>query len=180
MFFKYIKYTREQLEFTTLEFRGGSDDFVIVNNFSTKDVVSIKSADALKIDALIAEQLCPCVEITLSDFKNIIQDTKQYERAVITRDSEIYEGFLADIYGKDINAAIQNLLDAKAQELRYDNIMSVRSYAGFVSPFQTEAQTIAVWAADCWVKAGEIEAAVLAGTRPMPTVAEVLAEMPVL
>lgn len=80
----------------------------------------------------------------------------------------------------EINKALQTMLDTKAQELRYDNMMSVRSYAGFVSPFQAEAQVLAVWAASCWIKAGEIEAAVLAGARVMPSVAEVLAEMPTL
>ena len=78
----------------------------------------------------------------------------------------------------NMNNAIQNLLDTKAQEYRYDNMMSVRSYAGFENPFQVEAQGMAIWASSCWVKAGEIEADVLAGNRAMPTVEEVLLEMP--
>ncbi|MCW8932177.1 MAG: hypothetical protein OQL19_18330 [Gammaproteobacteria bacterium] len=78
----------------------------------------------------------------------------------------------------EINNAIQNLLDTTAQSLRYDNMMSVRSYAGYVNPFQEEAQTLAVWASECWVVAGQIEADVIAGTRPMPTVDEVLSELP--
>ena len=80
---------------------------------------------------------------------------------------------------RDINNAIQNHLDTKAQEFRYDNMMSARSYAGYTNPFQTEAQSLAVWASECWVKAGEIEADVKAGNRPMPSVDEVLAELPV-
>ena len=80
---------------------------------------------------------------------------------------------------RNISIAIQKSLDAKAQELRYDNIMSARSYAGYVNPFQPEALALANWSADCWVKAGEIEAAVRAGSRSMPTVGEALSEMPV-
>lgn len=57
-------------------------------------------------------------------------------------------------------------------------MMSARSYAGYTNPFQTEAQKLAVWASDCWVVAGTIEADVKAGLRPMPTVAEVIAELP--
>lgn len=79
----------------------------------------------------------------------------------------------------EMNSAIQSLLDMKAQEFRYDNMVSARSYAGYENPFQAEAQSLAVWASSCWVKAGEIEAEVIAGTRAMPTVEEVLAEMPV-
>ena len=79
----------------------------------------------------------------------------------------------------EINNAIQNHLDSKAQEFRYDNMMSARSYTGYTNPFQAEAQELAVWASECWVTAGQIEADVLSGTRPMPTADEVLAELPI-
>lgn len=78
----------------------------------------------------------------------------------------------------EISNAIQSMLDTKARELRYDNILSARSYAGYPNPYQTEAQSLAVWASDCWVKAGQIEAEVLAGTRALPKAEEALAEMP--
>lgn len=74
----------------------------------------------------------------------------------------------------EITSAIQNMLDTKAQSLRYDNMMSARSYAGFTNPFKAEAQALSVWCANCWIKAGELEAL---GT-PM-TVEEVLAQMPI-
>ena len=73
-----------------------------------------------------------------------------------------------------ITSAIQEMLDTKAQSLRYDNMMSARSYAGYVNPFQSEAQALAVWCAECWKKAGELEA-----TGNVYTVEEVLAQMPV-
>lgn len=76
-----------------------------------------------------------------------------------------------------ITKAIQAMLDARALSLRYDSIMSARSYAGFVNPFQQEALRLAEWAAACWVRAGEIQAEVDAGTRAEPTVDEVLAEL---
>ena len=78
-----------------------------------------------------------------------------------------------------INNAIQNHLDTKAQEFRYDNMMSARSYAGYANPFQAEAQALATWCADCWATAGTIQADVEAGNRDMPTVDEVLSELPV-
>jgi hypothetical protein len=78
-----------------------------------------------------------------------------------------------------MNKAIQQHLDNKAKELRYDNMMSTRSYTGYENPYQDEAQKLAVWCSDCWAKAGEIEADVLAGNREMPTVDELIAELPV-
>ena len=80
----------------------------------------------------------------------------------------------------EISNAIQKMLDDKAKEYRYDNIMSVRSYAGYANSFQTEAQVLAIWAADCWAKAGEIEQDVITGKRQLPTVNEILAEMPTI
>jgi len=79
----------------------------------------------------------------------------------------------------DINNAIQNHLDTKAQEFRYDNMMSARSYAGYTNPYQEEAQALATWCADCWATAGTIQADIEAGNRTMPTTDEVLAELPV-
>ena len=86
--------------------------------------------------------------------------------------------FLLQKKKKELDKAIQKTLDQKAQELRYDNIMSARSYAGYENPFQAEAQKLALWASNCWVKAAEIEVVVKAGKREMPTIDEVLAELP--
>ncbi|HET8686968.1 MAG TPA: hypothetical protein VFM18_09935 [Methanosarcina sp.] len=78
-----------------------------------------------------------------------------------------------------ISNAIQSMLDTKAQSLRYDSILSARSYAGYVNPFQTEALKLADWAANCWATAGSIEAQVNAGTMLMPTVDQALTMMPI-
>lgn len=74
----------------------------------------------------------------------------------------------------EIAGTIQAMLDNKAKELRYDNMMSVRSYAGYENPFQAEAQALAVWCATVWQKAGELEA-----LGKVMTVEEVLAQLPV-
>ena len=85
--------------------------------------------------------------------------------------------------------AVQNLVDSKAREFRWDDIKSARAGAGV--PLEgtesvaevaiyTEAVKLAKWDRAVWAKAGEIEAAVLAGTREIPTVEELLAELPVM
>lgn len=76
-----------------------------------------------------------------------------------------------------ISNAISKKLDDLAVSLRYDSILSARSYAGYPNPFQAEALKLADYAAACWVKAGEIELSVINGA-PLPTVEEALAQMP--
>ena len=85
--------------------------------------------------------------------------------------------------------AVQTLVDNKAREFRWDDIKSARAGAGVPLEgtesvaeitIHTEAVKLAKWDRAVWAKAGEIEAAVLAGTRVIPTVEELLAELPVL
>lgn len=78
-----------------------------------------------------------------------------------------------------ISGAIQNHLDTKAQSLRYDNINAIGKYVGYINDFQAEAEALGAWASSCWKVAGQIEADVQSGVRAMPTVDEVLAELPV-
>lgn len=75
--------------------------------------------------------------------------------------------------------AIQQHLDDKAKELRYDNINSIAKYLGYENPFKLECEKLGLWCANCWVVAAQIEADVLAGTRTAPTIEEVIAELPV-
>ena len=77
--------------------------------------------------------------------------------------------------------AIQRYLDAFAQTRNYDGIMSAATYATSTMPkFKTEGQ-YAVEARDAtWAKGYEILGEVLAGQRPMPTIGEVIAELPPL
>lgn len=78
-------------------------------------------------------------------------------------------------------AAIQGHLDSFAQTRNYDGIMSAATYATSTIPkFAAEGQ-YAVEARDAtWTKGYEILDAVLSGQRPMPTIDEVIAELPPL
>ena len=81
----------------------------------------------------------------------------------------------------EFTGAIQARLDAFAQTRGYDGILSAATYATSTIPqFAAEGQ-YAVEARDTtWAKGYEILNAVLAGQRPMPTLEEVFAELPVL
>lgn len=78
-------------------------------------------------------------------------------------------------------AAVQKHLDDFARTRGYDGILSAATYAtSQVQKFKDEGQ-YAVEARDAtWAKCYEILAAVEAGSRPMPTLDELLAELPVL
>ena len=78
-------------------------------------------------------------------------------------------------------AAVQKHLDDFARTRGYDGIMSAATYATSTVPkFKAEGQ-YAVEARDAtWAKCYEVLDAVQAGTRPMPTLEELLDELQVL
>lgn len=78
-------------------------------------------------------------------------------------------------------AGVQQHLDNFARTRNYDGILSAATYATSQVPkFKAEGQ-YAVEARDAtWVKCYEILAAVEGGTRPMPTLEELISELPVL
>lgn len=78
-------------------------------------------------------------------------------------------------------AGVQQHLDTFARTRNYDDILSAATYATSQVPkFKAEGQ-YAVEARDTtWAKCYEILAAVEVGSRPMPTLDELLAELPVL
>ena len=73
--------------------------------------------------------------------------------------------------------AVQNMLDNAAKAKNYDSILSACSYAAYPNPFQAEGQEFVAWRGAVWAKCYEILAEVEAGTRPAPTVPELLAEI---
>lgn len=77
--------------------------------------------------------------------------------------------------------SFQGYLDGFARTRNYDGIMSAATYATSTVPkFRAEGQ-YAVEARDVtWAKGYEILDAVLSGQRPMPTIEEVIAELPLL
>ena len=77
--------------------------------------------------------------------------------------------------------AVQHVLDTKAQELLYDNCLSVCSYIDTgVAKFDAEGRAFRAWRSAVWAKGYEILAQVQAGQRAIPTEAELIAELPQL
>jgi hypothetical protein len=77
--------------------------------------------------------------------------------------------------------AIQAYLDTEAQAHFYDGILSLCSYATSTNTkFGPEGQAGVVWRDACWATGYAIMAAVEAQTRTIPTIEELLAEMPAM
>lgn len=76
---------------------------------------------------------------------------------------------------------VQELLDNKAKELNYDNGFALASYATSTIPkFRNEATKFVAWRDSMWAKCYEINDQYLSGTIPMPTVEDVMNELPEL
>lgn len=77
-----------------------------------------------------------------------------------------------------IREALQSAIDVKAKALGFSNGNSLMLYAGFTNPFQSLAQTFAVWEAEVWYAAEQYKLEVLAGNLPMLSPEQSVAAMP--
>ena len=78
---------------------------------------------------------------------------------------------------KELEAAVQNMMDSAAKAKGYDSILSACTYAAYPNQFQADGQEFVAWRGAVWAKCYEILGEVEAGTRPAPTVSELLAEI---
>lgn len=77
-------------------------------------------------------------------------------------------------------AALEALYDTTAQSRKYDNRLTCALRAGYAGPFQSEGTTFAVWMDTCNAYAYQVMREVLLATRPLPTVEELISELPEL
>lgn len=78
-----------------------------------------------------------------------------------------------------MTVAIQLYLDSTAKTRGYDGILSACSYATDINPpFALEAQACVEFRSAVWRRAYGILAEVNAGTRPIPTVSELIGLLP--
>lgn len=87
---------------------------------------------------------------------------------------------LADIQAR-VGSLIQSWIDGVCTGgvPYFRDIFSARGYVGDPNPaYHARAVALRDWSSSVWTTLDEIQADVLAGTRPMPTEAELLAELP--
>ena len=85
----------------------------------------------------------------------------------------------------DYDIAIERHLDAEAEAAGYydplnriPNIDRACSYAAFPNPYMEESQTFVSWRAKVWAHVFQVKLDVDNGTRPQPTIEELIAELP--
>lgn len=74
--------------------------------------------------------------------------------------------------------AMEKHYDACAHRKNYDNRTTCALRAGYAGPFQAEGTTFAIWMDTCNVYGYQQVAAVLAGQRTMPTIEQLVSELP--
>lgn len=81
----------------------------------------------------------------------------------------------------EIVVAVQSHMDTTAQTRNYDNIHTLASYENSLDvTFKAEGTAGRIWRDEVWVSCRQILSDVQTGTRPMPTVAEVISELPII
>jgi len=79
----------------------------------------------------------------------------------------------------DFRTAIRNHVDAVAQAKNYDNAWSLGTYASSTIPeWAEQAQTFVAWRDQVWLFALAELAEIQAGTKPVPTIADLVASLP--
>ena len=80
---------------------------------------------------------------------------------------------------KMLTDGVQAYMDKKAQERRYDDIFTAISYVNSSDPvFAAEASALLLWRDQVWRLCYTMLDEVKAGVRPIPSVTELLAELP--
>jgi hypothetical protein len=80
-----------------------------------------------------------------------------------------------------LSSVVQNHLDSQARAMGYDSIFTAVTYAdeASVPKFQMEGTALREWRSLVWGAANAILAAVKAGSREVPSAAQLIAELPV-
>jgi hypothetical protein len=101
------------------------------------------------------------------------QDDAPYVVYTRKNDEQIQQIML----GKFITA-MEAHYDSVARDKKYDNRLTCALRAGYAGPFQLEGQAFAIWMDNCNAYGYLEMAKVLNGTRQMPTVEQLISELP--
>ena len=100
----------------------------------------------------------------------------------VTKSYDVAEIPLEELQAKEaklVETTIQKILDDSSISRGYDNIVSECSYATSTGAFGTEAQKTVNWRDAVWTYVFTVQADVMAGTMPKPTLEELVAGLPI-
>jgi len=107
--------------------------------------------------------------------RDMFQDTEDKTKA--EQEAEYMSAKILQVV-KGIEQAVQSSINTKCVELGYDNENSIAKYLVVGNPFYDECRSISLWIGAVWVYVNQVKNDVEGGTRSMPTVEELLAELP--
>jgi hypothetical protein len=122
---------------------------------------------------------------TLNQMPSTIPGVKLSNLQSATKEQLLKHGITTEEYtppeptpeelAKACEAAIQDMLDAKANELEYESIHTANGWVGELP----ECDILKAWGGECWIKSKAIRDAIMAGERTMPESVEAfMAEIP--
>lgn len=79
---------------------------------------------------------------------------------------------------REFDYAVEAHLRDEAIAAGYTNIERACMYAAAVNPYQAESQSFVSWAGNVWAYCRQELAKVQAGTRPTPTIEQIISELP--
>ena len=147
----------------------------------------------LPVDSKVRAWAVPTEYRANGYFVSVLQPGQTPERPACGNEGTVFVGELeyeADLTAQqqqealrikaEMEAGIDQYIDSVAQAKGYDNRMTCMARASFTGPFQAEGIAFGQWMDSCYLVAFQIMAEVQAGTRPMPTLDEVIAEFPAM
>jgi hypothetical protein len=122
------------------------------------------------------------VEIRRDSFvdKNLFLQREKYNASLLLFWNENTLAVVFDV-PMELLAAVQQHLDATVRTRGYDSMLSCCSYVSSTDPtFSAEALDAAAWRDAVWRYCYDAQDDYTAGTRPVPTPDELIAELPAL
>ena len=122
-------------------------------------------------------------KIVISEIPELINGVWTIKQTVVNKTEEEINEYLAkkvqDIAEK-MEQGIENHINETVKSRGYNSQDSIAKYLVSGNPFYDECTAISLWIGSVWVYSHQVQADVMAGTRTMPTIEELIAELPAL
>ena len=107
--------------------------------------------------------------------KDMFEDTPEKTKA--EQEAEYMTKKLQDT-AKAMEQGIENHINETVKAKGYNSQDSIAKYLVQGNPFYDECTAISLWIGSVWVYSHQVQADVMANTRAMPTIEELIAELP--